>query len=291
MTDEKTSMMIEEKEKVIELDIERLRTFKDHPFRVEADGKMAELKESIEKFGIINPLIVRPMKDGSYEIISGHRRKYAAEQLGYKKVPVIVRVMEDGDAIIAMVESNQQREFIYPSEKAYAYRMKYDVMKRRQGRKKRGQVISNYTGKRTVQILAEEFGDSPKQVQRYLKISQLIPGLIKKLDEGMLSVNPAVELAFMKEADQRIMLAVLDETELVPSLSQAQRLKQMSYDNCLSKETAVQVLGEIKRGAISRVEFKNEQLYRFFPRWYSAAEMKREIIEILKIWTDKKMNS
>jgi len=291
MADEKTIDMVEEKEKVIELDIERLKAFKDHPFRVEADGKMAELKESIEKFGIINPLIVRPMKDGSYEIISGHRRKYAAEQLGYKKVPVIVRVMEDGDAIIAMVESNQQREFIYPSEKAYAYRMKYDVMKRRQGRKKRGQVIPDYTGKRTVQILAEEFGDSPKQVQRYLKISQLIPGLIKKLDEGMLCVNPAVELAFMKEADQRIMLTVLDETELVPSLSQAQRLKQMSYDNCLSKEAAVQVLGEIKRGAISRVEFKNEQLYRFFPRWYSAAEMKREIIEILKIWTDKKMNS
>jgi len=212
MADEKTIDMVEEKEKVIELDIERLKAFKDHPFRVEADGKMAELKESIEKFGIINPLIVRPMKDGSYEIISGHRRKYAAEQLGYKKVPVIVRVMEDGDAIIAMVESNQQREFIYPSEKAYAYRMKYDVMKRRQGRKKRGQVIPDYTGKRTVQILAEEFGDSPKQVQRYLKISQLIPGLIKKLDEGMLCVNPAVELAFMKEADQRIMLTVLDDS-------------------------------------------------------------------------------
>jgi len=290
MTEEKSSMMIEEKEKVIELDIERLKTFKDHPFRVEADGKMEELKESIEKFGIINPLIVRPMKDGSYEIISGHRRKYAAEQLGYEKVPAIVRVMEDGDAIIAMVESNQQREFIYPSEKAYAYRMKYDVMKRRQGRKKRGQVIPNYTGKRTIQILAEEFGDSPKQVQRYLKISQLIPGLIKKLDEGMLSVNPAVELAFMKEADQRTMLNVLDETEMIPSLSQAQRLKQMSYDNCLSKEAAVEVLGEIKRGVISRVEFKNEQLYRFFPRWYSAAEMKREILEILKLWTDKKMN-
>jgi len=146
MADEKTIDMVEEKEKVIELDIERLKAFKDHPFRVEADGKMAELKESIEKFGIINPLIVRPMKDGSYEIISGHRRKYAAEQLGYEKVPVIVRVMEDAEAIIAMVESNQQREFIYPSEKAYAYRMKYDVMKRRQGRKKRGQVIPNYTG-------------------------------------------------------------------------------------------------------------------------------------------------
>jgi len=290
MTEEKTSIMIEEKEKVIELDIERLKTFKDHPFRVEADGKMAELKESIEKFGIINPLIVRPMKDGSYEIISGHRRKYAAEQLGYKKVPVIVRVMEDGDAIIAMVESNQQREFIYPSEKAFAYRMKYSVMKRKQGRRKSGHVDLEYRGKRTIQILAEEFEDSPKQVQRYLKIAELIPELMQRLDDGLLSLNPAVELAFMKKADQKIVLEVLKTLETAPSLSQAQRLKRLSYDDEIDQDSVMQILCETKKGEICRVEFKNEQLYRFFPRSYSAKEMKREILEILKVWNDKKWN-
>ena len=137
MAEEKSLTIVKEKEKVIEMDIYRLKTFKNHPFKVEADQQMNELKESIEKYGIINPLIVRPIKDGSYEIISGHRRKYAAEQLEYEKVPVIVRVMDDNDAVIAMVEANQQREFIYPSEKAFAYKMKYDVMKRRQGRRKK----------------------------------------------------------------------------------------------------------------------------------------------------------
>lgn len=289
MAEEKTSKMVEEKEKVIELAIERLKEFKDHPFKVECDEKMIELKDSIEKFGIINPLIVRPMKDGSYEIISGHRRKYAAEQLGYEKVPAIVRVLDDTDAVIAMVDSNVQREFIYPSEKALSYRMKYDVLKRKQGRRKKNQVNLNYNGKRTVQILAEEFDDSPKQVQRYLKLTELLPGLLTMLDEGKISLNPAVELAYMKKEDQQVMLEVLTENEMIPSLSQAKRIKILSYTYPLTKDDVIDILSEIKKGKVKRVEFENEQLYKYFPRSYTAQQMKREIIEILKIWTSQKM--
>lgn len=173
MSEEIMNIGSEEGDQVLELDINRLRTFKNHPFKVTADMSMVELKDSIEKYGILNPLIVRPVPEGYYEIISGHRRKFAAKQLGYTKVPVIIKVMKNDEAIVAMVDSNLQREYISPSEKAHAYKMRYDVMKKKGNTNIRGRVVHKTKGKRTVEILAEEFGESIKQIQRYLKLTEL----------------------------------------------------------------------------------------------------------------------
>ena len=276
-----------EEEKIISMEIERLKDFKDHPFNVKADQQMKQLMESIRRYGILNPLIVRPIPEGMYEIISGHRRKYAAEQLEYRKVPVVIRNMKDEDAIISMVDSNLQREMISPSEKAFAYKMKYDALKRRSGRKKKSQIDYQYTGKKTIEIIGEEFGDSAKQVQRYLKITELIPELREMLDDGVISFNPAYELAFLKQKEQEQFLEAMNYTQAVPSLSQAQRIKNLSMEGTLSKEQMQDILGEVKKGEIDRVIFKNEQLYRFFPKTYSASQMKREILEILKMWMNQ----
>ena len=273
-----------EEEKIISMEIERLKDFKDHPFNVKADQQMKQLMESIKRYGILNPLIVRPIPEGMYEIISGHRRKYAAEQLEYRKVPVVIRNMKDEDAIISMVDSNLQREMISP---AFAYKMKYDALKRRSGRKKKSQIDYQYTGKKTIEIIGEEFGDSAKQVQRYLKITELIPELREMLDDGVISFNPAYELAFLKQKEQEQFLEAMNYTQAVPSLSQAQRIKNLSMEGTLSKEQMQDILGEVKKGEIDRVIFKNEQLYRFFPKTYSASQMKREILEILKMWMNQ----
>ena len=201
MSEGKMNIGSTEGDQVLELDINRLRDFKNHPFKVTADMSMVELKDSIERYGILNPLIVRPVPEGYYEIISGHRRKFAAKQLGYTKVPVIIKVMKNDEAIVAMVDSNLQREYISPSEKAHAYKMRYDVMKKKGNTNVRGRVVHKTKRKRTVEILAEEFGESTKQIQRYLKLTELIPELLTKLDDDQLSISAAVEIAFLKEEE------------------------------------------------------------------------------------------
>ena len=192
-------------EKIVEIAIERLRVFENHPFRVEMDSQMKDLQDSIKKYGIITPVIVRPRKEGYYEIISGHRRIFAAEKLGYRKVPSIIRYMTDDQAVIAMVDSNLQRERIQPSEKAFAYKMKYDVLKRKSGRRKAGQVDHN-SGKKGLEIISEETGDSPKQVQRYIKMADLIPELLEKVDDGSMGFTPAVQIAYLKKKEQKDVL-------------------------------------------------------------------------------------
>ena len=172
-----------------------LRAFPNHPFKVIGDSQMIELQDSIKKYGVLNPLIVRPKIEGYYEIISGHRRKYAAEKLGYKKIPVIIRMLQDDEAVVIMVDSNLQREQITPSEKAYAYKMKYDAIKKKAGRKNCSQVDHN-TGKRSIDIIGELCGDSAKQVQRYIKITELIPALLDKVDDGTMGFTPAVQLSY-----------------------------------------------------------------------------------------------
>ena len=194
-------------EKVIEIELERLRSFQNHPFKVQADSQMIELKDSIKNYGILNPLIVRPRPDGVYEIISGHRRRFAAEQLGYRKVPVIIRTMKDDEAVISMVDLNLQRERISPSEKAFAYKMKYDVIKRKTGRRKCGQ-IDHYSGKKSIEIIGAECGDSPKQVQRYIKITDLIPEILEKVDDGTMGFTPAVQISYLKKKEQEEILNV-----------------------------------------------------------------------------------
>ncbi len=275
---------IMEDERIIEIETERLRTFQNHPFKVADDQQMTQLIESVKHYGILTPLIIRPLPEGVYEIISGHRRKYAAQQLGYRKVPVVIRVLKDEDAVISMVDSNLQRENISPSEKAFALKMKYDAMKRKSGRRKKGQIDYQMKGKKTVQIIGDESGDSPKQVQRYLKITELIPELLQYLDDQKLSFNPAFELAFLKEEEQRMVFSAMEYTQSMPSLSQAQRIKKLSHEKSLNEEKIKDILSEVKKGEINRVTFKNEQLHSFFPKTDNAETMKRKIIEILKLW-------
>ena len=270
-------------EKIVEIAIERLRVFENHPFRVEMDSQMKDLQDSIKKYGIITPVIVRPRKEGYYEIISGHRRIFAAEKLGYRKVPTIIRYMTDDQAVIAMVDSNLQRERIQPSEKAFAYKMKYDVLKRKSGRRKAGQVDHN-TGKRSIDVIGELCGDSAKQVQRYIKMTELIPALLDKVDNGSMGFTPAVQLSYLKKKEQQEIIDAMEATQCTPSLSQAIRIKKLSEAGKLTESEAEGILGEIKQKEADRVVFKNEQLYRFFPSTYTSEQMRREILEILKSW-------
>ena len=269
-------------EKIVEIEIERLRDFQNHPFKVQSDSQMKELKDSIAKYGIINPLIVRPWPEGVYEIISGHRRKYAAQQLKYTKVPVIIRCMIDEDAVISMVDSNLQRERISPSEKAFAYKMKYEVLRRKSGRRKCSQV-DYHTGKKSVEVISEESGESPKQVQRYLKITELIPELLEKVDDGTMGFTIAVELAFLTDANQKKVYDAMEYTLCTPNLSQAIRFKKMQEEKNISQEKIEEILSEVKQKETDRVIFKNEQLYRYFPSYYTAEQMRREILAILKM--------
>ena len=286
--DTRSASVPEDGEKIIEIQLERLRTFKNHPFKVRMDQEMIRLSASVEKYGIINPLIVRPIPDGVYEIISGHRRKAAAEKFGYRKGPVIIRVMSDDEAVINMVDSNLQRQQITFSEKAFAYKMKNEAMKRTGGRRKSSQFDYPLTGKKTVEIIGEEFGDSAKQVQRYLKLTDLIPELLEKLDNGELSFNPAVELSYLTIEEQKEFIDAMEYTQAVPSISQAQRMKKLSREKKLTGTKMREIMGEIKKGEITRVMFNNEQLYRYFPKSYTLAEMKEEILSMLNQWKPQK---
>ena len=270
-------------EKVVEIEMERLRAFPNHPFKVVGDSQMIELQDSIKKYGVLNPLIVRPKIEGYYEIISGHRRKYAAEKLGYKKIPVIIRMLQDDEAVVIMVDFNLQREQITPSEKAYAYKMKYDAIKKKAGRKNCSHVDHN-TGKRSIDVIGELCGDSAKQVQRYIKITELIPALLDKVDDGTMGFTPAVQLSYLKKKEQQEIMNAIDSTQCTPSLSQAIRMKKLSESGKLTEAEIEGILGEVKQKETDRVIFKNEQLYRFFPSTYTSEQMRREILEILKSW-------
>ena len=273
-------------EKIVEIELERLRSFENHPFKVTEDGQMMELQESIQKYGILNPLIVRPRPEGVYEIISGHRRKFAAEKIGYRKVPVIIRMLNDDEAVISMVDSNRQREMIRPSEKAFAYKMKYEVIKREAGRRKCGQVDQLF-GKKSIEVIGEDCGDSPKQVQRYIRITELIPELLERVDDGSMGFTPAVQISYLKKEEQREMLEAMEFAQCSPSLSQAIRLKKLSGEEKLTEQMMETVLSELKQKEIDRVVLKNEQLHRFFPTDYTSEQMRREILEILKLWMSK----
>lgn len=267
-------------EKVMEIGLERLRPFQNHPFKVKEDEEMYQLKDSIEKYGIMNPLIVMPTKEGNYQIISGHRRKYCAELLGYKKVPVIIRYMKEEDSIISMVDSNLHRDKLLYSEKAFAYQMKNEAMKRKGGKKRKsyGQIKRS----KTSSLLGNESGDSPRQVLRYIKLTQLVPELLAMLDAGRISFNPAVDIAFLEDEEQYWIIDAMEYTQAVPSVSQARRIKILSQEKRLTKDKIIQILGEIKKGEVSRVTFKNSQIYKFFPKEYGAEQIKAEILKLLE---------
>jgi parB-like partition proteins len=274
-------------ERVQSIRLSALVPFKEHPFKVVDDEAMLRTTESIAQYGVLTPLIARPLEDGSYEIISGHRRAHAAELAGLTEVPVLVRQMDDDAATVLMVDSNLQRENILPSERAYAYKMKLEAMKH-QG--ERTDLTSGQLGPklRSDEQLAQEAGESRKQVQRYIRLTNLIPELLDLVDQKQISFNPAVELSYLKAEEQEMFIQAMDEVQAAPSLSQAQRLKKLSQEDGFTLDAAREIMNEVKKGDLERVTFRNEQLRKYFPRSYTTQQMQNTILKLLDQWQKKK---
>ena len=275
-------------ERVQNISISELVPFKDHPFKVVDDEAMLRTTESIAQYGVLTPLIARPLEDGGYEIISGHRRAHAAEMAGLTEVPVLVRQMDDDAATVLMVDSNLQRENILPSERAYAYKMKLEAMKRQAGRPSKEnprQVVGNYE---TADLIGQESGESGRQVQRYIRLTNLIPELLEMVDQKQISFNPAVELSYLAPEEQEIFMQAMDEVQASPSLSQAQRLKKLAQEGNFTMDAAREIMNEVKKGDLERVTFRNEQLRKYFPRSYTTQQMQDTIIKLLDQWQKKK---
>ena len=278
----------EQQEQVRQIPIDDLHPFTNHPFKVLDDEAMTRTVESIAQYGVLAPLIARPRPDGDgYEIISGHRRQYAAKLAGLDTLPVIVRQMSDDAAVILMVDSNLQREHILPSERALAYKMKLDAMRRSGGRPSKENVSQIGTQKRSDQIMAEELGESRNQIQRFIRLTNLIPELLDMVDEKKISFNPAVELSYLDESQQRDFLEAMEDTQNAPSLSQAQQLKKMAQQGELSYEKAFDVMGQEKRSEKDTVTIKNETLRKYFPRSYTPKQMEEKIVQLLDAWQKK----
>ena len=278
----------EQREQVQQIPIDALHPFTNHPFKVLDDEAMTRTVESIAQYGVLAPLIARPRPDGDgYEIISGHRRQYAAKLAGLDTLPVIVRQMSDDAAVILMVDSNLQREHILPSERALAYKMKLDAMRRTSGRPSKENVSQIGTQKRSDQIMAEELGESRNQIQRFIRLTNLIPELLDMVDEKKISFNPAVELSYLDESQQRDFLEAMEDTQNAPSLSQAQQLKKMAQQGEFSYEKAFDVMGQEKKCEKDTVTIKNETLRKYFPRSYTPKQMEEKIIQLLDAWQKK----
>ena len=278
----------EQREQVQQIPIDALHPFTNHPFKVLDDEAMTRTVESIAQYGVLAPLIARPRPDGDgYEIISGHRRQYAAKLAGLDTLPVIVRQMSDDAAVILMVDSNLQREHILPSERALAYKMKLDAMRRTSGRPSKEnprQLVGNFE---TADIVGKESGESGRQVQRFIRLTNLIPELLDMVDEKKISFNPAVELSYLDESQQRDFLEAMEDTQNAPSLSQAQQLKKMAQQGEFSYEKAFDVMGQEKKSEKDTVTIKNETLRKYFPRSYTPKQMEEKIIQLLDAWQKK----
>ena len=278
----------EQREQVQQIPIDALHPFTNHPFKVLDDEAMTRTVESIAQYGVLAPLIARPRPDGDgYEIISGHRRQYAAKLAGLDTLPVIVRQMSDDAAVILMVDSNLQREHILPSERALAYKMKLDAMRRTSGRPSKDNVSQIGTQKRSDQIMAEELGESRNQIQRFIRLTNLIPELLDVVDEKKISFNPAVELSYLDESQQRDFLEAMEDTQNAPSVSQAQQLKKMAQCGEFTYEKAFDILGQEKKSEKDTVTIKNEILRKYFPRSYTPRQMEEKIIQLLDAWQKK----
>ena len=278
----------EQREQVQQIPIDALHPFTNHPFKVLDDEAMTLTVESIAQYGVLAPLIARPRPDGDgYEIISGHRRQYAAKLAGLDALPVIVRQMSDDAAVILMVDSNLQREHILPSERALAYKMKLDAMRRTSGRPSKEnsrQLVGNFE---TADVVGKESGESGRQVQRFIRLTNLIPELLDMVDEKKISFNPAVELSYLDESQQRDFLEAMEDTQNAPSLSQAQQLKKMAQQGDFSYEKAFDVMGQEKKSEKDTVTIKNETLRKYFPRSYTPKQMEEKIIQLLDAWQKK----
>ena len=277
----------EQQEQVRQIPIDDLHPFTNHPFKVLDDEAMTRTVESIAQYGVLAPLIARPRPEGGYEIISGHRRQYAAKLAGLDTLPVIVRQMSDDAAVILMVDSNLQREHILPSERALAYKMKLDAMRRTSGRPSKEnsrQLVGNFE---TADVVGKESGESGRQVQRFIRLTNLVPELLDMVDEKKIAFNPAVELSYLDESQQRDFLEAMEDTQNAPSLSQAQQLKKIAQQGEFSYEKAFDVMGQEKKSEKDTVTIKNETLRKYFPRSYTPKQMEEKIIQLLDAWQKK----
>ena len=277
-------------ERVQQIPLSELHPFEGHPFRVMDDEEMQKTVESVKEYGVLTPAIARPDPDGGYEIISGHRRMRAAELAGLKTLPVIVRDMDDDTAIIFMVDSNLQREHIMPSERAFAYRMKMDAIKHQGERADLtcGQVGHKFDGKKSREIIAEQTGDSARTVQRYIRLTELIPEIRDMVDEKKIAFNPAVELSYLKPEEQREFLEAMDYAQAAPSLSQAQRLKKMSQEGKCRLDRMCEVMSEEKKDDLTTITISHEVLRKYFPRSYTPQQMQDVIVKLLDQWMKKR---
>ena len=273
-------------EKVQKIALTELVPFRNHPFKVVDDEAMLRTTESIAQFGVLTPLIARPNEDGTYEIISGHRRAHAAAAAGLTEVPVIVRDMDDDAAVCLMVDSNLQREEILPSERAFAFKMKMEAMSHQGQRTDLTSV--QVAPKLSTEVIGESAGMSKDTVKRFIRLTNLIPELLDMVDRKQISFNPAVELSYLTPAEQEQLIDAMDYTQASPSLSQAQRLKKLSQEGSCTGEAMQDILGEVKKGELERVAFKSEQLRKYFPKSYSPKQMQDTIIKLLEQWQKKR---
>ena len=277
----------QQREQVQQIPIGELFPFKNHPFKVLDDESMQRTVESVEQYGVLSPLIARPRPEGGYEIISGHRRQHAAQLAGLDALPVIVRQMDDDAAVLLMVDSNLQRENILPSERAFAYKMKLEAIKNQGARSDltSGQIVQK--SKLSIERVAEDAGEGYKTVQRFIRLTNLIPELLDMVDEKKIAFNPAVELSYLDTNQQRDFLEAMNDTQNAPSLSQAQRLKKLAQEGHFSYDVAFAVMGEEKKDELDKVVIKNDTLRKFFPRSYTPKQMEDTIIKLLEQWQRK----
>ena len=275
----------QQREQVQQIPIGELFPFKNHPFKVLDDESMQRTVESVEQYGVLSPLIARPRPEGGYEIISGHRRQHAAQLAGLETLPVIVRNMDDDAAVLLMVDSNLQRENILPSERAFAYKMKLEALKNQGARSDLTSV--QVAPKLSTEKIGEEVGMSKDNVKRYIRLTNLVPELLDMVDEKKIAFNPAVELSYLDEAQQRDFLEAMNDTQNAPSLSQAQRLKKLAQEGHFSYDVAFAVMGEEKKDELDKVVIKNDTLRKYFPRSYTPKQMEDTIIKLLEQWQRK----
>ena len=275
----------QQREQVQQIPIGELFPFKNHPFKVLDDESMQRTVESVEQYGVLSPLIARPRPEGGYEIISGHRRQHAAQLAGLDTLPVIVRQMDDDAAVLLMVDSNLQRENILPSERAFAYKMKLEALKNQGARSDLTSV--QVAPKLSTEKIGEEVGMSKDHVKRYIRLTNLVPELLDMVDEKKIAFNPAVELSYLDEAQQRDFLEAMEDTQNAPSLSQAQRLKKLAQEGHFSYDVAFAVMGEEKKDELDKVVIKNDTLRKYFPRSYTPKQMEDTIIKLLEQWQRK----
>ena len=282
------------RERVVELSLAEMHPFKNHPFKVLDDEKMQDTAESIREHGVLVPAIVRPREEGGYEIVAGHRRHFASQIAGLATMPAIVRDLDDDAATIIMVDSNLQRESILPSERAWAYRMKLEAVRRKAGRPSKenaGQLDPDFDNRRSNVIVAEQAGESVKQLQRFIRLTELIPPLLDMVDERKIAFNPAVELSYLKPEEQIELLDAMDSEQATPSLSQAQRLKKFSQGGHLSIDVMRAIMSEEKKSELDRVTLTSDKLHKYFPKSYTPQQMEQVILKLLEGWHHRRQQA